>query len=133
MKDPRPTIERSLELTKRAEAIIPGVSQLISRRPDRAAKGVSPVFAERAKGCRIWDIDGNEYVDWTSAVGPGSEKRTIAGHSWPSSKSPGWIQAHTVPGCAAGVELRQTGSGRGTDHVGGAGGYGGIYCFALTP
>ena len=70
--------------------------------------------------------------DWTSAVGPGSQKKVYAGHSWPSSKSPGWIQAHTVPGCAAGVQLKQTGSGQGTDHVGGAGGYGGIYCFALA-
>jgi len=64
------SVERSIELTKRAETIIPGVSQLISRRPRRAASGVSPAFAERAKGCRIWDVDGNDYVDWTSAVGP---------------------------------------------------------------
>ncbi len=71
--------------------------------------------------------------DWTSAVGPGSEKKVYAGHSWPSSKSPGWIQAHKVPGCAAGVQLKQVGSGKGTNIVGGAGGYGGIYCFALTP
>ena len=70
MKDSRRSIERSLELTKRAADIIPGVSQLISRRPSRWAKGVSPVFAERAKGCRIWDVDGNEYVDWMSGVGP---------------------------------------------------------------
>ena len=71
--------------------------------------------------------------DWTSAVGPGSEKKVMAGHSWPSTKSPGWLQAHPVPGCAAGVQLKQTGNGSGTNHVGGAGGYGGIYCFALTP
>ena len=71
--------------------------------------------------------------DWTSAVGPGSEKKVRAGHSWPSSKSPGWIRAHSVPGCAAGVQLKQVGSGKGTDYVGGAGGYGAIYCFALTP
>jgi hypothetical protein len=71
--------------------------------------------------------------DWTSAVGPGSEKKVMAGHSWPSSKSPGWIQGHPVPGCAAGVQLAQVGSGQGTDIVGGAGGYGAIYCFALTP
>ncbi len=71
MKDSRTrSVDRSIELTKRAEAIIPGVSQLISRRPRRAASGVSPAFAERAKGCRIWDVDGNEYVDWTSGVGP---------------------------------------------------------------
>ena len=71
--------------------------------------------------------------DWTSAVGPGYSKVVMAGHSWPSTKSPGWIRAHTVPGCAPGVNLKQTGNGAGTDHVGGAGGYGGIYCFALTP
>ena len=44
-----------------------------------------------------------------------------------------WIAAHTVPGCAPGVQLEQVGGGQGTVTVGGAGGYGGLYCFALTP
>ena len=43
---------------------------MISRRPARAALGVSPIYASHAKGCRIWDIDGNEYVDWYSGIGP---------------------------------------------------------------
>ncbi len=64
------SVERSLEVYERARAVIPGITQLISRRPARAALGTSPIYAERAKGCRIWDIDGNEYVDWMSAVGP---------------------------------------------------------------
>jgi glutamate-1-semialdehyde aminotransferase len=64
------TIERSLALYARAKEIIPGAAQLISRRPTRAALGVSPIYAERAKGCRIWDVDGNEYIDWSSGVGP---------------------------------------------------------------
>jgi len=64
------SVARSVALCERAEKLIPGVTQLISRRPVRAAKGISPVYAARAKGCRIWDIDGNEYVDWMSAVGP---------------------------------------------------------------
>ncbi|HCR17071.1 MAG TPA: hypothetical protein DIU35_06275, partial [Candidatus Latescibacteria bacterium] len=55
---------------ERAQRVIPGVTQLLSRRPTRAALGVSPIYADRAKGCRIWDIDGNEYVDWMSGVGP---------------------------------------------------------------
>ena len=59
-----------MELYGRAKELIPGVTQLISRRPTRAALGISPVYAERAKGCRIWDVDGNEYVDWMSGVGP---------------------------------------------------------------
>lgn len=64
------SVHRSLEIYERAKALIPGTTQLISRRPTRAAFGVSPIYAERAKGCRIWDVDGNEYIDWTSAVGP---------------------------------------------------------------
>lgn len=63
-------IERSLALYRRARERIPGVAQLISRRPTRAAFGVSPIYAQRAKGCRIWDVDGNEYIDWHSGVGP---------------------------------------------------------------
>jgi len=71
MTDHQPhSVARSTALCERAAELIPGVTQLISRRPVRAAKGVSPVYASRAKGCRIWDIDGNEYVDWMSAVGP---------------------------------------------------------------
>ena len=63
-------MRRSLQIYERAKALVPGTTQLISRRPTRAALGVSPIYAERAKGCRIWDVDGNEYIDWTSAVGP---------------------------------------------------------------
>ena len=64
------SVARSLEIYERARKLIPGTTQLISRRPTRGAMGVSPIYAERAKGCRIWDVDGNEYVDWMSAVGP---------------------------------------------------------------
>ncbi len=64
------SVERSLKLFEKAQQLMPGGCQLVSRRPSRGAFGVSPIYAERAKGCRIWDIDGNEYVDWTSAVGP---------------------------------------------------------------
>ena len=64
------SVARSMALYRKAEQLIPGVAQLISRRPTRRAFGVSPVYGARAKGCRIWDIDGNEYVDWMSAVGP---------------------------------------------------------------
>ncbi len=64
------SVAGSLDIYKRAQHLIPGITQLLSRRPSRAALGFSPIYAERAKGCRIWDVDGNEYVDWMSAVGP---------------------------------------------------------------
>ncbi len=64
------SVKASMGVYERAQGVIPGVTQLLSRRPTRAALGVSPIYADRAKGCRIWDIDGNEYVDWMSGVGP---------------------------------------------------------------
>jgi glutamate-1-semialdehyde 2,1-aminomutase len=64
------SIERSMAIYRRAQNLIPGVSQLLSRRPSRWALGISPIYAERAEGCRIWDVDGNEYIDWMSGVGP---------------------------------------------------------------
>lgn len=62
-------VARSMELYRRAEQLIPGGTQLVSRRPSRVAKGISPVYAQRAKGARFWDVDGNEYIDWVSGIG----------------------------------------------------------------
>lgn len=71
-------------------------------------------------------------MSWTSAVGPGSEERVYLGHSWPAGSGQHWIQAHRMRGCSPGVNLVQNGPGTG-DCVGCGGGWGGIYCFALTP
>ncbi|MCZ6676902.1 MAG: aminotransferase class III-fold pyridoxal phosphate-dependent enzyme [Candidatus Poribacteria bacterium] len=69
MSRPTPNVTRSLETYKRAGELIPGWTQLISRRASQFANGISPTYAERAKGSRFIDIDGNEYIDWVSAVG----------------------------------------------------------------
>ena len=58
-----------MELYRRALELIPGGTQLVSRRPTRLANGVSPVYASRARGARFWDVDGNEYIDWVSGIG----------------------------------------------------------------
>jgi glutamate-1-semialdehyde 2,1-aminomutase len=42
------------------------------------AIGRDPVFVTRGSGSRIWDVDGNEYVDWVSSWGP-----LILGHAHP--------------------------------------------------
>ncbi len=62
-------VARSLELYRRAEALIPGRTQLISRRSSQFAHGNSPIYATRAKGARFVDVDENEYIDWVNAVG----------------------------------------------------------------
>ncbi len=63
------SVHASYELYARAQELIPGGTQLLSRRPSRYAHGVSPVYAARAKGARLWDVDGNEYIDWVSGIG----------------------------------------------------------------
>ena len=69
--------------------------------------------------------------DWTSAdpmVGS-AEKLIRIGHAWPREGSgTNWMQAHTAPDCGPGINV-QSGS---QDGVGGKGGYGGVYCFALS-
>jgi hypothetical protein len=70
--------------------------------------------------------------DWTSAVGAGTGNQVRCGHSWPAGSGMHWIQAHRLNGCAPGVNLVQNGPGTGNT-VGGGGGWGAIYCFALTP
>ncbi|MFH1006867.1 MAG: aminotransferase class III-fold pyridoxal phosphate-dependent enzyme [Candidatus Latescibacterota bacterium] len=69
MADPKKhSVQRSLKDYARAEQLIAGGTQLISRRPSRMAYGVSPIYADHAKGSHFWDVDGNEYVDWVSGI-----------------------------------------------------------------
>ena len=63
-------VERSLALYERAEQLIPGGSQTNSKRPSGYAPGTFPIYAERGQGCRVWDVDGNEYIDYIMALGP---------------------------------------------------------------
>ncbi len=62
-------IPKSQELFRRALELIPGGTQLVSRRPTRFAYGVSPIYAASAAGARFRDVDGHEYVDWVSGIG----------------------------------------------------------------
>ena len=62
-------VPKSQSLYARALQLIPGGTQLVSRRPTRYASGVSPAYATRAKGARFWDVDGHEYIDWVSGIG----------------------------------------------------------------
>lgn len=50
-------------LYKRAKNLIPGGTQLLSKRPEMFLPGYWPAYYSRAKGCKIWDLDGNEYID----------------------------------------------------------------------
>ncbi len=60
----------SLDLFAHAEEVIAGGSQTMSKRPSAYAYGAYPIYASRAAGSHIWDIDGNKYIDFVNALGP---------------------------------------------------------------
>ena len=51
------------ELYKRAKTMIPGGTQLLSKRPEMFAPDQWPAYYSKAKGCKVWDLDGIEYTD----------------------------------------------------------------------
>ena len=65
-----PDITASDELYARATGLIPGYSQVIAKGPTQYVKGVAPKYLKRGKGSHVWDVDGNEYLDLNSGVGP---------------------------------------------------------------
>lgn len=77
-------IPKSMALQERAKTRIPGLSQLLSKRPDRFSYGVWPCYFSRAEGARVWDLDGNEYVDM-SIGGIGA---TVLGYQDPDVDAP---------------------------------------------
>lgn len=61
---------RSLALQEKGKKLIPGLTQLLSKRPDMFAPGVWPGYYSKAKGCEVWDLDGNKYIDMSiSGIG----------------------------------------------------------------
>lgn len=50
-------------LFARTVEIVPLASQTFSKSHEQWVKGASPLFIERGRGCRIWDVDGNVYID----------------------------------------------------------------------
>jgi glutamate-1-semialdehyde 2,1-aminomutase len=52
----------------RAEKTIPLGSQTFSKSRTQYPVGISPLFIDRARGCHVWDLDGNKYIDLVSSL-----------------------------------------------------------------
>lgn len=52
-----------VSLYNHAKSLIPGGTQLLSKRPEMFAPDVWPAYYSKAKGCRVWDLDGREFID----------------------------------------------------------------------
>lgn len=51
------------KLWRRAKRVIPGGNMLLSKRPEMFLPGKWPTYFSKAKGCKVWDLDGNEFID----------------------------------------------------------------------
>lgn len=59
---------RSQEYLARAERTIPGGSQTFSKGRTQYPYGASPYFVTRGQGSHVWDVDGNEYIDFINGL-----------------------------------------------------------------
>ena len=62
-------ITKSRELFEEAIGLIPG-GVLGARKPADFIDGEYPIFLESGKGCRLIDVDGNEFIDFLCGYGP---------------------------------------------------------------
>ncbi len=70
LKNDFPVIEKSNQLYHRAIGLIPSVTQTLAKGPGQWVKGVAPKYLVKGKGSHVWDVDGNEYIDYMMGVGP---------------------------------------------------------------
>ena len=62
-------VSRSVDLYEEAVRLMPGGSQTKGKRPNPASYGAMPIFMSHGKGSRLWDVNGNSYIDYYGASG----------------------------------------------------------------
>lgn len=65
-----PEIKNSEVLYNRSKGLIPSHTQTLAKGPTQYVNGVAPKYLIRGRGCHVWDVDGNEFIDYTMGVGP---------------------------------------------------------------
>lgn len=55
---------------ERARAVIPGCAQTFSKGYTQHVRGVAPMLLDHGLGCRVWDVDGNQYIDFIQGLLP---------------------------------------------------------------
>ena len=65
-----PVVTESNKLYERALPIMTPVTQTLAKGPGQYVNGVAPKYLKKGKGSHVWDVDGNEYLDYNMAIGP---------------------------------------------------------------
>jgi glutamate-1-semialdehyde 2,1-aminomutase len=71
------SLDNSQALFARAQKVVPGGIHG-HQSPRMLVRGAQPYFFARGDGCRVWDVDGNEYIDFLCSYGP-----IVLGHGHP--------------------------------------------------
>lgn len=74
------TLNSGVKLWNRAKKVIPGGNMLLSKRAEMFLPEKWPAYFSKARGCKVWDLDGNIYID-LSVMGVGTN---ILGYSHPA-------------------------------------------------
>jgi glutamate-1-semialdehyde aminotransferase/spore coat polysaccharide biosynthesis protein SpsF (cytidylyltransferase family) len=69
-RKPRPKIDASDAWWARGEKLIPAGTQTLSKGPSQFVRGFAPKYIARGKGSHVWDVDGNEFIDYPMGLGP---------------------------------------------------------------
>jgi len=70
MQIPNRSLKGSQNYFRRAQKLIPSCTQTFSKGYTQFVQGVAPIFLQRGQGSHVWDVDGNEYIDYPMALGP---------------------------------------------------------------
>jgi len=65
-----PVVTQSDKLYERALPIMTPVTQTLAKGPGQYINGVAPKYLKRGKGSHVWDVDGNEFLDYNMGIGP---------------------------------------------------------------
>ena len=65
-----PEIKESDKLYQRSLGLIPAGTQTLAKGPGQYVKGIAPKFISHGKGSHVWDVDGNEFIDYNMGIGP---------------------------------------------------------------
>ena len=65
-----PDITLSQQLYERAKPIMTPVTQTLAKGPGQYIDGVAPKYLKKGSGAHVWDVDGNEFIDYNMGIGP---------------------------------------------------------------
>src|SRR3989338_4389015 len=72
------SLQKSKELWEKGNKYIPSGTQTASKAPDQFARGTYPLYHQSGQGSRVFDVDGNEYIDYPCSLGA-----IFLGHNYP--------------------------------------------------